>query len=101
MLSRKPREQDEGRVVDRVNLDTKLDRHELRIQPMESPEDADYRRWKDRILFMVAVLLTVVLFVAALIAFFKGTPDQRTWAGPALTLILGAFIGYLTGKNSK
>ncbi len=88
----------EGR---QLNLDTILERHDLSLQRTETSEDAAHRRWKDRALFVVAVLLTIVLFVAALIAFFKGTPDQRVWAGSSLTLILGALVGYLTGKNAK
>lgn len=85
----------------RVNVDSLADRLDLNLQTRETPEDAQHRRWKDRILFVVAVLLVTATFVAALGAVFLGTPEQREAAIPILTLIVGGFVGYLTGKNAR
>jgi len=84
----------------KVNIDTQMTPNNLTLQPAETPEDAEHRRWKDRVLFVVAILVTSVIFIAALVAFFLGDPAQRPWAASALTLILGGLVGYLTGKNA-
>ncbi len=84
----------------KLNLDTYVAPHDLTLRPTETPEDAAHRRWRDKILFVVAVLFTSAIFIAALAAFFRGDPDQRTWAASALSLILGSLVGYLTGKNT-
>lgn len=84
----------------KVNIDTRVAQHDLTVRPTEAPEDATLRRWKDRVLFVVAILFTSAIFIAALAAFFLGDPDQRVWAASALTLILGSLVGYLTGKNT-
>ncbi len=84
----------------KLNLDTYVAPHALTMQPTETPEDADHRRWKDRWVFVFAILFASIFSIAALVAFFLGTPDQRTWGGSALTLILGGLVGYLTGKNT-
>ncbi len=60
----------------KLNLDTLVTPHDLTIRPAETPEDAVLRRWKDRILFVVAVLFTSTTFCAALAAFFWAIPTS-------------------------
>ena len=85
----------------KVNIDTQVTPNDLSISPAETPEDAEHRRWRDRLLVRVAILFTSTIFFAALATFFWGDPDQRTWAASAFTLILGSLVGYLTGKNTS
>ena len=84
----------------KVNLDAHVAPQELILRTPETPEDAEHRRWKDRWTFVVAILITSILFFLALGTFLLGTPAQRAWAAPALTFMLGGFVGYLTGKNT-
>ncbi len=84
-----------------VNVDTKVTRNDLSISPAETPEDADHRRWRDRLLVRVTVSFASVVFLIAVIAFFFGPPEQKAWAAATFTSMLTAAIGYTTGRNSK
>lgn len=95
----------------KLNLDAHVPPSELFVQPPESPEDAEHRRWKDRVeitqkiqtdhwILVFAILFVSAFSIAALVAFSWGDSDQRAWGASALTLVLGGLVGYLTGKNA-
>lgn len=83
-----------------LNLDAQLPPQSISVQPPETPEDANHRRWRNRVITIFAILLASAFSIAALVAFFLGDPEQREWGASALTLALGGLIGFLTGKNT-
>jgi len=74
---------------------------DVTVSPQETTEDAEHRRWKDKIVFLVSVSALVLVFVACLgvLIFGSQTPDEKKiWAGVLVSLITG-LLGYKIGKT--
>ena len=65
--------------------------------------DADLRRWKDRMLFVVAIVVVLAVGAVCLWILFDPSfsPDDRKWATGLLGLIAGALASHIVGKASK
>ena len=89
----------------KLDLNDLAKRHNLKLEvaPAEESGDAKLRRWKDAVLFSVAVLLVLVISgICFWIVIAQGVSgDDKKWATSVLTLITGGIIGYLTGKAAK
>ena len=74
----------------------------VRIEKEETPEDAALRRRKDWVRFLTGLIGMAVIAIAALIGTFGpwATDAQRELAQPILTLVIGAFGGYIVGRNT-
>ena len=73
---------------------------DVTVSPQETTEDADHRRWKDKILFVAAIACLGILFLACLGVLALGTQsaeEKKIWAGILASLITG-LLGYALGK---
>ena len=88
-----------------IDLGQFKDSHDLTVfvSRTEHPEDATLRRFKDYVLFAVAIGFLAALFGYCLYVVICqiGSADNIKWSTSILTLIAGGFIGYLTGKSQK
>lgn len=66
-------------------------------------EDAKVKRWKDLILFVIALLATVGIIGTTLwlIVDPNPGPDTKAWAMSIIAAIMGGFGGFVTGKGLK
>ncbi len=74
---------------------------DVTVSPQETTEDADHRRWKDKILFVAAIACLGILFLACLGVLALGTQsaeEKKIWAGILASLITG-LLGYALGKK--
>jgi hypothetical protein len=71
----------------------------LRIQEKE----VTYKGIKEIVLLgiVIIVAIAILIFCAVIIADKNSIPENRQAAWAAITLILGSFLGYLSGKSSK
>lgn len=69
----------------------------------EHPKDACMRRFKDILLFSLAAILTLCLFLFCgyIILSNNFSDDNKKWATAIAGSIISALLGYLTGKNTK
>jgi len=74
---------------------------DLSIKPAESEPDAHARRFRDRLTFLVAVLIVGLLFITCLSVLLFGHPsaEWQHWAQSALSTISGAAL--LAAFNRK
>jgi hypothetical protein len=75
---------------------------DISVSPQETQEDADHRRWKDRIIFLFAVSGLALLFLLCLgILAFGGQSldEKKIWMGVLVSLVT-AMIGFALGKKS-
>lgn len=73
----------------------------LAIEKEETPEDASYRRWKDKVIFVAALAVLVIAFLSCLgVLLFGAQPadEKKIWAG-VLASILTGVLGYALGKK--
>ncbi|HVZ68431.1 MAG TPA: hypothetical protein VG891_03140 [Rhizomicrobium sp.] len=72
------------------------------IEKEETPQDADHRRRKDMILFVVALtLLVIVIAVCGWVILFSGEPAElKNNATHLVTLFIGGALGYVFGKKT-
>ncbi len=88
------------------------DRYKLSATPNESAEElaarlrresdeGDHRRRQERLLTRAGVVFTGIILVGSLIValFPVGSPEDKTRAWTILTLVVGAFMGFLTGRK--
>lgn len=78
------------------NKDTEL--HIKKIVP-ENVEDAKLRRFKDKTLFVIGLVMILCVF------FYFGwrvihDPNDK-WSMAITSAIISAFLGYITGKKSN
>ena len=68
----------------------------------ENPSDANIRRLKDIVLFVMATLFIASAFIYCgyILLRSDSTADEKTWAMSLGTSTITALIGYLTGKHS-
>ncbi len=59
----------------------------------------NYKRWKEGALFAVTVGVLIVCVVILLRP--SASPESQAWARSTAALIVGAFLGYITGQASK
>jgi hypothetical protein len=89
---------------------TSLHVNELREAPeerehrlREEEADARLKRWKEKILFISAIAFSAI--VSGICIWVALSPssssDASAWARNILTLIIGGFVGFLTGKATK
>ena len=74
---------------------------DVTVSPQETTEDAEHRRWKDKILFVAAISCFGILFLACLGVLVLGTQsldEKKIWGG-ALTSLVTGMIGYALGKK--
>lgn len=69
----------------------------------ENPKDASIRRFKDIVLFSVAIILILAafLFCSCVLVSNNFTSDDKKWAMAIGSSIISAFLGYITGKNIR
>ncbi len=74
---------------------------DLSVKPAESKPDAQARRFRERITFLVAILIVGLVFVACLGVLLFGHPstEGQYWAQSALSAISGAAL--LAAFNRK
>lgn len=82
----------------RLNNEPAEDADARRVQ---EAQDADLRRKKDFILFCVALMLTVVIFLGCIYLFVIGNPDDKKWAAGIVSSIVSDLVGYLVGSGRK
>jgi hypothetical protein len=94
----------------KVKLESKESPAELESRLRCEEEDAahdraqkkaasDHERFKDLVLFIVSLSIVAISALSCLgVLIFS--PSQAPWAAPLLTLIVGGFLGYQTGKLS-
>lgn len=73
----------------------------LAIDKEETPEDAKHRRWKDKVIFVVALAVLVVAFLTCLGVLVLGpqpADEKKIWAGVLASLVTGV-LGYALGKK--
>lgn len=73
----------------------------LAIEKQETAEDASYRRWKDKVIFVVALAVLVVAFLTCLGVLVLGpqpADEKKIWAGVLASLVTGV-LGYALGKK--
>ena len=69
----------------------------------EHPDDARFRRFKDTILFFVALILLLGAFgfCAYILLSHSFSADDEKWATAIASSIITGFLAYLTGRNIK
>lgn len=74
---------------------------EVSIKPAENEQDANVRRFKEKVTFILAAAMTAVIFFVCLGILLFGHPsaEEQRWVQSALTLILGAAVS--AGLNKK
>ncbi len=119
-MSESPEQQTATAVESRNDLETIISgnvsqgSHNIEVKPRETSEerdsrlriaetDAKFKRWKDVGLLSIGTLASVVLLLVSLWIiiddkFSSGVKD-KAWG--MVTLIIGAFLGYMTGKATK
>ena len=74
---------------------------DVSVSPQETADDANHRRWKDKVMFLVSLMALVLLFVTCLGVLVFGaqsTDEKKIWAGVLVSLTSG-MIGYVIGKK--
>jgi len=67
----------------------------VEISTAETPEDADLRRWKEKIIFIVTLVVLGVVFATALFFVLTDkTPETQRYSWSALTAVISGVIGY-------
>lgn len=84
--------------LNKVFSDKDTELHIRKIVP-ENVEDAKLRRFKDKILFLLGLIMILFVF------FYFGwrlveNPNDK-WSMTITSSIVSAFLGYLTGKKSN
>jgi hypothetical protein len=77
------------------------DERESRI--LREKEESSFKRWKEKILFIISIGFSIIIsgICIWIVLNSKSLPENTGWARSLLTLIIGGFIGFLTGKASK
>jgi hypothetical protein len=97
-----------------LDLDDLARRHRLRLeivpddpvndrfQQDQKGANARFQRWKDLVLFGVAVILTTIVsgICIWIVVAQNFSIDDKKWATSILTLTIGGLLGYLIGKGS-
>lgn len=67
----------------------------------EDPKDACIRRMKDIMLFSIAIIFVLCVFIFCGYAMLSKnfSYDDKKWATTIAGSIVSAFLGFLTGKN--
>ena len=75
---------------------------EINIKPPENENDAQARRTRELITFVVAVTMVGLVFLTCLgvLIFGQTSIEEQRWLQSALTLILGAAVGAAFNKKS-
>lgn len=92
-----------GSAPEKIDLNDLLrqGQFDISIKPAENDQDARVRRFKEQCTFLVAVLMTGVVFLVCLGILLLGHPsaDEQRWVQSALSLILGAAAGAAFNKK--
>jgi lipopolysaccharide/colanic/teichoic acid biosynthesis glycosyltransferase len=98
-----------------INLEQIINRNsdqlELKIRN-ETDEDAEARRTCDAadaklkrtqslILFLFALFVTAMVFIACIVVAIIGSPEDKKWACSIVTGISSGLVGYLVGHAKK
>jgi len=86
-----------------VDVSSLLASSEVTIRPQEDPADADLRRFKDRVRFLIswAVVLVVGGVALHLTLSDHTAPDRAAWGRTILAGLVSALGGYAIGKTEK
>ena len=91
--------------LDGLNIQVTQPEHpdERQTRHSQSEADARLRRWKDGVLFVVALLMTVALVTVCLWALLNPhTPSEmKDWATHVIMLTIGGLVGFLTGRKTS
>jgi hypothetical protein len=74
---------------------------DVSVSPQETPDDANHRRWKDRVMFLASLGCLLALFLTCLyvLVFGNQSPEEKKiWAGALVSLASG-MVGYAIGKK--
>ena len=83
-----------------LNLKHLSPAYDLNINSRETPEDANYRRRKDFVFFIFSLLGVSITFAISIrLITSSGTPAEKENGFKLLSLIVGAFMGFLVGKK--
>lgn len=74
---------------------------DVSVSPQETTEDANHRRWKDKIIFLVAMFGLVALFLVSLyvLSFGDQTPEEKKIWSSILVSMISGLLGYALGKK--
>jgi hypothetical protein len=93
-----------GNTLDGLNIQVTQPEHREQRQARlrQSETDARLRRWKDAVLFVVALLVMMLLMGVCLWALLNPhtSSEMKDWATHVIMLIIGGFVGFLTGKKT-
>jgi hypothetical protein len=86
-----------------IDVNSLLASSEVTIRPQEDPSDADLRRFKDRVRFLIswAVVLVVGGVALHLTLSDHTAPDRAAWGRTILAGLVSALGGYAIGKTEK
>ena len=93
-----------GKIRDNVTSESikirREDPEEMASRLRQQEADANLRRRRDAALFIVALVATVAILGACLWIVLNPSvgPETKEWARSITTLIIGGFVGYLTGR---
>jgi hypothetical protein len=86
-----------------LDVSSLLTSSEVTIRPQEDPADAAMRRFKDRVRFLIAwgVVLVVGAVALHLTLSDHASPDRAAWGRTVLAALVSALGGYAIGKSEK
>jgi hypothetical protein len=86
-----------------VDVSSLLASSEVTIRPQEDPADADLRRFKDRVRFLISWAVVLVVGGVALYLTLSDhtAPDRAAWGRTILAGLVSALGGYAIGKTEK
>lgn len=72
--------------------------YKITLEPAETDDDAQARRTKDSIMFIVALVMVCLVFVVCLGVLLFGSPhaEDKKWLFATITAIVGALLGRVT-----
>jgi hypothetical protein len=83
--------------LNRVFSEKDTELHIRKIVP-ENIDDAKLRRFKDKVLFLVGLFMILCVFIYFGVRLVENPGDKLSMA--AVSSIIAAFLGYLTGKKT-
>ena len=86
-----------------VDVSSLLASSEVTVRPQEDPADADLRRFKDRVRFLISWTVVLVVGGVALHLTLSAhtAPDRAAWGRTILAGLVSALGGYAIGKTEK
>lgn len=81
----------------------RIKEEDARAEREEKKAGMDQRRWVECVILIVSLIFSAVVCIACLFALFdKGiSPQDKAWAAPILTLIVGGLTGFWTGRTTN